>query len=139
MSQVKIGGVLHKSSSTPGVKEDVTEVITNIKDLAIKNSSDTDGPKVTYTGFEGEGVITAADIQTDADIKIMNPDRTIITLSGGTDSKFYTEFTTTKGRDYISANKNRNDDLPVGVIVVDSIYTLVERVSVAIADTRVGQ
>ena len=114
VSQVKIDGVLHEFSSIPGVKEDVTEIIMNIKSLAIKNNSDTDEPKVAYIEFEGEGVITAADIQADADIEIMNPDQIIATLSGGTDSKFYMELTITKGRGYISADKNKNDDLPIG-------------------------
>ena len=99
VSQVKIDGVLHEFSSIPGVKEDVTEIIMNIKSLAIKNNSDADEPKVAYIEFEGEGVITAADIQADADIEIMNPDQIIATLSGGTDSKFYMELTITKGRD----------------------------------------
>ncbi|MCD7993700.1 MAG: DNA-directed RNA polymerase subunit alpha [Clostridia bacterium] len=139
VSQVKIDGVLHEFSPIPGVKEDVTEIIMNIKSLAIKNNSDTDEPKVAYIEFEGEGVITAADIQADADIEIMNPDQIIATLSGGTDSKFYMELAVTKGRGYISADKNKNDDLPIGVIAVDSIYTPVERVNMAVANTRVGQ
>ena len=139
VSQVKIDGVLHEFSSIPGVKEDVTEIIMNIKSLAIKNNSDTDEPKVAYIEFEGEGVITAADIQADADIEIMNPDQVIATLSGGTDSKFYMELTITKGRGYVSADKNKNEDLPIGVIAVDSIYTPVERVNMAVTNTRVGQ
>ena len=110
VSQVKIDGVLHEFSSIAGVKEDVTEIIMNIKSLAIKNNSDTDEPKVAYIEFEGEGVITAADIQADADIEIMNPDQIIATLSGGTDSKFYMELTITKGRGYVSADKTKNDD-----------------------------
>ena len=139
VSQVKIDGVLHEFSSIPGVKEDVTEIIMNIKSLAIKNNSDTDEPKVAYIEFEGEGVITAADIQADADIEIMNPDQVIATLSGGADSKFYMELTITKGRGYVSADKNTNEDLPIGMIAVDSIYTPVERVNMAVANTRVGQ
>ena len=139
VSQVKIDGVLHEFSSIPGVKEDVTEIIMNIKSLAIKNSSDTDEPKIAYIEHEGEGVITAADIQADADIEIMNPDQVIATLSGGSDSKFYMELTITKGRGYISADKNKNDDLPIGIIAVDSIYTPVERVNMAVTNTRVGQ
>ena len=139
VSQVKIDGVLHEFSSIPGVKEDVTEIIMNIKSLAIKNNSDTDEPKVAYIEFEGEGVITAADIQADADIEIMNPDQVIATLSGGADSKFYMELTITKGRGYVSADKNKTEDMPVGVIAVDSIYTPVERVNMAVANTRVGQ
>ena len=139
VSQVKIDGVLHEFSSIPGVKEDVTEIIMNIKSLAIKNNSDTDEPKVAYIEFEGEGVITAADIQADADIEIMNPDQVIATLSGGADSKFYMELTITKGRGYVSADKNKNEDLSIGVIAVDSIYTPVERVNMAVENTRVGQ
>ena len=139
VSQVKIDGVLHEFSSIPGVKEDVTEIIMNIKSLAIKNNSDTDEPKVAYIEFEGEGVITAADIQADADIEIMNPDQVIATLSGGADSKFYMELTITKGRGYVSSDKNKHDDLPIGVIAVDSIYTPVERVNMSVQNTRVGQ
>ena len=139
VSQVKIDGVLHEFSSIPGVKEDVTEIIMNIKSLAIKNNSDTDEPKVAYIEFEGEGVITAADIQADADIEIMNPDQVIATLSGGADSKFYMELTITNGRGYVSADKNKSDDLPIGVLAVDSIYTPVERVNMSVENTRVGQ
>ena len=139
VSQVKIDGVLHEFSSIPGVKEDVTEIIMNVKNLAIKNNSDTNEPKTAYIEFEGEGVITAADIQADADIEILNPDQTIATLSGGADSKFYMELTITNGRGYVSADKNKNDDLPIGVIAVDSIYTPVERVNMAVENTRVGQ
>ena len=139
VSQVKIDGVLHEFSSIPGVKEDVTEIIMNIKSLAIKNHSESNDPKVAYIEFEGEGVITAADIQADADIEIMNPDQVIATLSGGADSKFYMELTITKGRGYVSADKNKKDDLPIGVIAVDSIYTPVERVNLSVENTRVGQ
>ena len=139
VSQVKIDGVLHEFSSIPGVKEDVTEIIMNVKNLAIKNNSDTNEPKTAYIEFEGEGVITAADIQADADIEILNPDQSIATLSGGADSKFYMELTITNGRGYVSADKNKNDDLPIGVIAVDSIYTPVERVNLTVENTRVGQ
>ena len=139
VSQVKIDGVLHEFSSISGVKEDVTEIIMNVKSLAIKNNSDTNEPKTAYIEFEGEGVITAADIQTDADIEIVNPEQVIATLSGGADSKFYMELTITNGRGYVSADKNKSDDLPIGVIAVDSIYTPVERVNMAVENTRVGQ
>ena len=139
VSQVKIDGVLHEFSSISGVKEDVTEIIMNVKSLAIKNNSDTNEPKTAYIEFEGEGVITAADIQTDADIEILNPEQVIATLSGGADSKFYMELTITNGRGYVSADKNKSDDLPIGVIAVDSIYTAVERVNMAVENTRVGQ
>ena len=138
VSQVKIDGVLHEFSSIPGVKEDVTEIIMNIKSLAIKNSSETNEPKTAYIEFEGEGVITAADIHADSDIEILNPDQVIATLSGGADSKFYMELTITKGRGYISADKNKSEDLPIGVLAVDSIYTPVERVNMTVENTRVG-
>ena len=139
VSQVKIEGVLHEFSSIPRVKEDVTEIIMNIKSLAIKNNSDTNEPKTAYIEFEGEGIVHASDIQADQDIEILNPDLVIATLSGGKESKLYMELTITKGRGYVSADKNKHEDLPIGVIAVDSIYTPVERVNVTIENTRVGQ
>ncbi|MCI9319313.1 MAG: DNA-directed RNA polymerase subunit alpha [Lachnospiraceae bacterium] len=138
VSQVKIEGVLHEFSSIPGVKEDVTEIIMNIKSLAIRNNSETNEAKTAYIEFQGEGVVHASDIQTDQDIEIMNPDLVIATLSGK-DTKLYMELTITKGRGYVSADKNKHEDLPIGVIVVDSIYTPVERVNVTVNNTRVGQ
>ena len=138
VSHVKIDGVVHEFSSIPGVKEDVTEIIMNIKSLAIKNTSETFEPKVAYIEFEGEGVVTAADIQTDPDIEILNPDQVIATLSGA-DSRLYMELTITKGRGYVSSDKNKKEDLPIGVIPVDSIYTPVERVNLTVQNTRVGQ
>ena len=139
VSQVKIDGVLHEFSSIPGVKEDVTEIIMNIKNLAIRNNSSTNEPKVAYIEFEGEGVVTAADIQVDSDIQILNPDLVIANLNGGADCKLYMELTITKGRGYVSAEKNKTEDTPIGVIAVDSIYTPVERVNLSIENTRVGQ
>ena len=139
VSQVKIDGVLHEFSSIPGVKEDVTEIIMNIKSLSIKNNSDSEEPKVAYIDFEGEGVVTAADIQCDPDVEILNPEVVIAHLNGGADSKLYMELTITKGRGYVSADKNKNDELPIGVIAVDSIYTPVERVNLKVENTRVGQ
>ena len=136
VSQVKIEGVLHEFSSIEGVKEDVTEIIMNIKSLAIKNSSESNEPKLAYIDFEGEGVVRASDIQCDSDIEIMNPNQVIATLSGG---KLYMELTITKGRGYVSADKNKNEDLPIGIIPIDSIYTPVERVNVTVQNTRVGQ
>ena len=139
VSQVKIDGVLHEFSSIPGVKEDVTEIIMNLKSLAIKNSCETDEVKKAIIDFEGEGVVRASDIQVDQDIEIMNPDQVIATLNGGKDSKLSMEIMITKGRGYISAEKNKSEDLPIGVIAVDSIYTPVERVNVTVENTRVGQ
>ena len=139
VSQVKIEGVLHEFSSIPGVKEDVTEIIMNLKSLAIRNNSETNEAKVAYIEFEGEGVVRASDIQVDQDIEIMNPDQVIATLNGGADSKLYMELTITKGRGYISADKGKSDDMPIGVIAVDAIYTPVERVNLTVQNTRVGQ
>ena len=139
ISQIKIDGVLHEFSSIPGVKEDVSEIIMNLKTLAIKNSSETDEPKTAYIEFEGEGVVTAADIQADSDIEIMNPETVIATLNGGADSKLYMELTITKGRGYVGSDTNKTEDMPIGVIPIDSIYTPVERVNLTVQNTRVGQ
>ena len=139
VSHVEIDGVVHEFSAIPGVKEDVTEIIMNIKSLAIKNTSLTNEPKLAYIEYEGEGVVTAADIQVDQDIEILNPDLVIAHLNGGADSKLYMELTITKGRGYVNAEKNKSGDLPIGVIAVDSIYTPVERVNLTIENTRVGQ
>ena len=139
VSQVKIDGVLHEFSSIPAVKEDVTEIIMNIKSLAIRNNSTGNEPKTAYIEFEGEGVVKASDIQVDQDIEILNPDLTIATLNGGKDSSLNMELTITKGRGYVSADKNKSEDLLIGVIAVDSIYTPVERVNLTVENTRVGQ
>lgn len=139
ISQVKIDGVLHEFSSIPGVKEDVTEIIMNLKSLAIKNTSESNDPKIAYIEFEGEGVVRASDIQVDQDIEIMNPNQVIATLNGGSDSKLYMELTITKGRGYVSADKGKTDDMPIGVLAVDAIYTPVERVNLTVQNTRVGQ
>ena len=136
VSQVKVEGVLHEFSSIPGVKEDVTEIIMNIKNLAIKNNSESNEPKIAVIDFEGEGVVKASDIRVDSDIEIMNPNQVIATMSSG---KLYMELTITNGRGYVSADKNKNEELPIGVIAIDSIYTPVERVNVTVENTRVGQ
>ena len=120
---IKIDGVVHEFSTIPGVKEDVTEIIMNLKSLAIKNTSESDEPKTAYIEFEGEGVVTAADIQVDQDIEIMNPETVIATLNGGADSKLYMELTITNGRGYVSADKNKNDELPIAVIPICLLYT----------------
>ena len=139
VSQVKIDGVLHEFSSIPGVKEDVTEIIMNLKSLAIKNNSADNEPKTAYIECEGKGVVTAADIQADQDIEIMNPDQVIATLNGGKDCRLAMELTITKGRGYVSADKGKSDDMPIGVIAVDAIYSPVDRVNMVVQNTRVGQ
>ena len=139
VSQVKIDGVLHEFSSIPGVKEDVSDIIMNLKSLAIKNHSTDNEPKTAYIECEGKGVVTAADIQADQDIEIMNPDQVIATLNGGKDCRLAMELTITKGRGYISADKGKSDDMPIGVLAVDAIYTPVDRVNMTVENTRVGQ
>lgn len=139
VSNVKIDGVLHEFSAIPGVKEDVTEIILNLKGLAIKNTSDSFEPKVVYIDMEGEGQVTGADIKSDGDIEILNPEHHIATLSGGPSTKLSMEITVTKGRGYIGADKNKRDDQPIGVLPVDSIFTPVRRVNFLVENTRVGQ
>ncbi len=139
VSQIKIDGVLHEFSSIPGVKEDVTEIVMNIKNLALKNSGDQSETKMGYIEFEGEGDVKASDIHVDPDIEIMNPDLVIAHLNGGENCRLYMELTITCGRGYVSAEKNKSDDLPIGVIAIDSIYTPVERVNMTVENTRVGQ
>ena len=139
VSQVKIDGVLHEFSPIPGVKEDVTEIIMNLKSLAIKNNSSDNEPKTAYIECEGQGVVTAADIQADQDIEIINKDQVIATLNGGKDCRLAMELTITKGRGYVSADKGKTDDMPIGVLAVDAIYTPVDRVNMTVENTRVGQ
>lgn len=138
VSRIKIDGVLHEFSSIPGVKEDVTEIVMNVKELAIKNHGSDTQAKTAYIDFEGEGVIKASDIQVDSDIEIMNPDQVIATLSGP-NAKLGMELTIVNGRGYAGADKNKGDDLPIGSIAIDSIFTPVERVNMTVDNTRVGQ
>ena len=139
VSRVKIDGVVHEFSAIEGVKEDVTEIIMNIKNLAIKNNSETDEVITAYIEAEGEGVVTAGDIKVDSCIEIMNPDLVIATLSGGPDCRLYIEMTITNGRGYVGSDKNKSDDMPIDMIAIDSIYTPVERVNMTVENTRVGQ
>lgn len=139
VSQVKIDGVVHEFCAIPGVKEDVTEIIMNIKNLAVKNNSDINEVKTAYIEAEGECVVTAKDIQVDQDIEIINPDQVIATLSGGSDCRLFIEMTITNGRGYVGADKNKTEDMPIDMISIDSIYTPVERVNLTVENTRVGQ
>lgn len=136
VSQVKIDGVLHELSSIQGVKEDVTEIIMNIKNLAIRNSSPSDESKTAFISYDGEGVVTAADIQCDSDIEIINKDQVIATVSEG---RLEMELTITNGHGYVSADKNKDSELPIGTIAIDALYSPVERVNIFVENTRVGQ
>ena len=136
VSSVKIDGILHEFSNIPGVKEDVTNIILNLKKLIVNLHSE--GPKTVYIEAQGACEITAADIKLDSDIEILNPEIHIATLNE--DAKLYMEITITKGRGYVSAERNKQLAQPViGLIPVDSIYTPVPKVNFKVEDTRVGQ
>ncbi len=140
VSQIKIDGVMHEFSTIPGVKEDVPEIIMNIKSLAIKDDSESDESKKGYIKAEGNGVIRAEDIQfDDPEVTIINKDQVIATISGAKDASLQMDLIVSKGRGYAGADKNKREDLPVGSIAVDSIYTPVERVNISVENTRVGQ
>ncbi len=133
---IKIDGVQHEFSTIPGVVEDVTEIILNIKKLALKLHSESS--KTVYIEAKGAGEITAGDIKCDDDVEIFNPDLHIATLNE--DAALYMEITLSKGRGYVSADKNKQSmQPPVGVIPVDSIYTPVKKVNYTVENTRVGQ
>lgn len=134
-TSIKIDGIQHEFSTIPGVTEDVTEIILNIKKLAIKLHSDI--PKTVYIEAKGEQEITAGDIKRDSDVEILNPDLHIATLNS--DANLYIEITLSNGRGYVSAGKNKLNMQPViGVIPVDSIYTPVTKVNYTVDNTRVG-
>lgn len=135
VTSVKIDGVLHEFSTINGVVEDVTEIILNIKELALKMYGE--GPKTLYIEKTGEGPVTAADIKSDADVEILNPDLHIATLAEN--AKLYMEINVNRGRGYVLADKNKSTAQPIGVIPVDSIYTPVRRVNFVVENTRVGQ
>ena len=138
VTHVKIKGVLHEFSSIPGVKEDVTEIVMNIKSLVIKNNSLTNEPQQAYIYVAGDCVVRASDIHVDGDIEIINPDLVIANLSGP-DARLEMELTIGNGRGYVGSDKNKEADAPIDVIAIDSIYTPVERVNLTVQNTRVGQ
>jgi len=112
----------------------------NLKSLAIRNNSTDNAPKTAYVEVDGKGIVRASDIQVDQDLEIMNPDQVIATLNGGSDCRLAMELTITNGRGYVSADKGKQmEEMPIGVIAVDAIYTPVERVNMTVENTRVGQ
>ncbi|MBO5426084.1 MAG: DNA-directed RNA polymerase subunit alpha [Lachnospiraceae bacterium] len=138
VSMIKIKGVLHEFSSIPGVKEDVTEIVMNIKEICIKNNGSSNEVKTAYIDASGDCVVTAGDIQMDGDLEILNPDLVIANLSGS-DAKLEMELTITNGRGYVGSDKNKDLDASIDAIAIDSIYTPVERVNLTVENTRVGQ
>ncbi|MCF0136347.1 MAG: DNA-directed RNA polymerase subunit alpha [Lachnospiraceae bacterium] len=139
ISTIKIDGVLHEFSTIPGVKEDVSEIILNLKKVAIKSHTDRNEPKDAYIEFDGEGIVRARDIKMDSDYEVMNPNQIIATLSGGPESKLAIDMTITKGRGYVGADKNKTENTHIGVIPIDCLYSPVVRVNFKVENTRVGQ
>lgn len=135
VNSIRVENVLHEFTTVKGVKEDVTELILNIKQLALKMVGD--GPKTIYIDVKGAGKVTAGDIQTDGDVEIINKDLHIATLDD--DAKLYMEMVVDRGRGYVSQNRNKAEGMPIGTIPVDSIYTPVKRVNFNVENTRVGQ
>lgn len=135
VTAVQIDGVLHEFSSIPGVREDVTDIVLNIKEIAIRMEGE--GPKRMVVHKEGPGVVTAGDIQTVGDVEILNPEHVICTLDEGAEIRM--EFTVNTGKGYVPADCNRAEDAPIGLIPVDSLYSPVRKVSYKIENTREGQ
>lgn len=135
VSAVHIEGVQHEFSTIPGVKEDVTEIILNLKGLAAKMYSD--APKKVFIDLVGPCELTAGDIKVDDEVEIINPDMHIATLNE--DAHLRMSLTLEKGRGYVSADKNKNPQMPIGEIPMDSIFTPIHKVNYSVVDTRVGQ
>ncbi|MCL2159619.1 MAG: DNA-directed RNA polymerase subunit alpha, partial [Oscillospiraceae bacterium] len=133
VTSIKIDGVLHEISTIPHIKEDVTQIVLNIKGICARLNGD--GPKVVLIDAQGEGEVTAESIKTDAELEILNPDHHIATL--GERAKLYMELTFDKGRGYVSAEKNKTEvsNPIIGVIYVDSIYTPVLMVNYSVENT----
>ena len=135
VQSVHIDGVLHEFSSIPGVREDVTDIVLNIKDIAIKMQGD--GPKRMVVKKQGPGTVTAGDIQTVGDIVVLNPELVLCTLDEGAEIRM--EFTVNTGKGYVPTERNRPEDAPIGLIPVDSLYSPVRKVSYKVENTREGQ
>ena len=133
-TSVKIAGVQHEFSTIPGVTEDVTEIVLNIKGILARLHST--GPKTVYLEASGEGTVTAGDIKADAEVEILNPEHVIAHL--GPDGALNMELGLEHGRGYVSADRNKNPAMPIGTIPVDSIYTPVLKVNYSVENTRVG-
>jgi len=135
VTAVQIDGVLHEFSSIAGVREDVTDIVLNIKEIAIKMEGD--GPKRMVVRKQGPGAVLAGDIQTVGDVEILNPEHVICTLDEGAEIRM--EFTVDTGKGYVPAERNRAEDAPIGLIPVDSLYSPVKKVSYKVENTREGQ
>ena len=134
VTSIKIAGIQHEFSTIPGVKEDVTEIVLNVKGIIAKLYSE--GVKTVYIEASGEGVVTAGDIKADSDVEILNPEHHIATL--GSDATLNMELTFSQGRGYVTADRNKSAQTIIGVIPVDSVYTPVRKVNYTVENTRVG-
>ena len=134
ITSIRIDGVLHEFSTIPGVRDDVTNIVLNLKELCLKMAGNE--PRIIRIDVEGEKEVTAADIICDADIEILNPDLHIATVNE--DGKLKIEMTVERGRGYVPADKNKKPDDTIGVIPIDSIFSPVKRVNYTVQDTRVG-
>lgn len=134
ITSIRIDGVLHEFSTIPGVRDDVTNIVLNLKELCLKMAGNE--PRIIRIDVEGEKEVTAADIICDADIEILNPDLHIATVNE--DGKLKIEMTVERGRGYVPADKNKKPDDTIGVIPIDSIFSPVKRVNYMVQDTRVG-
>jgi DNA-directed RNA polymerase subunit alpha len=135
VTSIQVDGVLHEFSSIPGVREDVTDIVLNVKDIAVKMQGD--GPKRMTIRKSGPGLVTAGDISVVGDIQILNPSLPICTLDDGADIRM--ELMVATGKGYVPADRNRPDDAPIGMIPVDSLYSPVKKVSYRVDNTRSGQ
>ena len=135
VTAVKIDGILHEFSTATGVVEDITDLILNIKGLSVKMNCDE--PRTIYVDVKGEKTVYAADIITDPDVEILNPDHYLATLDN--DGALRMEISVAKGRGYVSADKNKREDQPIGIIPIDSLFSPVVKVNFTVEDTRVGQ
>ena len=135
VTSIHIDGVLHEFSSIPGVREDVTDIVLNVKDIVFRMHAD--GPKRLRLHKQGAGVVTAGDIEETADVEVLNKDHVICTL--GEDVELRMELTVDTGKGYVPAEQNRPSDAPIGLIPVDSLYSPVRRVSYSVENTREGQ
>ena len=137
VSSVHIEGVQHEFSTVPGVKEDVTEIILNLKGMAVKLYSEDSVQKTVVIDAVGPCELTADDIKADDEVEIINKDLHIATLNE--DAHLQMQMTIDRGRGYVSADKNKNPSMPIGVIPIDSIFTPIRKVNYTVEDTRVGQ
>ncbi|GBG04228.1 DNA-directed RNA polymerase subunit alpha [Lactobacillus rodentium] len=135
LSYVQIDGVLHEFSTIPGVKEDVTKIILNLKKLELKSLSDEE--KIAEIDVTGPAIVTAADLKVDSDVEVLNPDQYICTIAEG--GHLQMNIAIKNGRGYVPASENKTEDMPIGVIPVDSLFSPIKKVNYQVENTRVGK